>query len=87
MTSGTIALTFIHAIQNSFQHFVAIAIAMLLPDGAVFAAEHHKLSVSSAQRGEMRDLHDNGSVEETTTSINICSVHRIVLNSANSFIR
>lgn len=43
------ALTLIHAIQNSFKHFVAITIAMFLPDGAIFTAEDHKLSVPSAQ--------------------------------------
>lgn len=69
VTSITIIPTFIHAIQNSFQHFVAIAIAMLLPDWAVLTAEDHELSVTSAQRGKVRDFHYYWPVNETVTCI------------------
>lgn len=58
-----VALTFIHAIQNSFQHFVTIAIAVFFPHRAVLTAEDHQLPVPSAQRGKVGDFHNDWPVE------------------------
>ena len=63
--SITITLTFIHAIKDSFQHFVTIAIAVFLPDWAIFTAEDHKLSIPSAQWGKVGDFHNYRPVKET----------------------
>lgn len=42
-------LTFIHAVQDGFQHLVAVAIAVFLPDGTIFTAEDDELSIAPAQ--------------------------------------
>lgn len=52
-------LTFVHPVQDCFQHVLAVAVAVLLPHGAVLAAQHHQLTVAVAQRGEVRDFHDD----------------------------
>lgn len=65
---GPPPLTFIHAVQNGFQHLVAVAIAVFLPDGAIFTAEDDELSIAPAQGGEVRDLHDDGPAERPRSS-------------------
>lgn len=58
--------TFVHAIQDGFQHILSVAVAVFLPHGAVFTAEDDEFTIASSQRGEVGDLYDDGPAEKHT---------------------
>lgn len=41
--------TFVHAIQDGFQHILSIAVAVFLPHRAVFTAEDDEFTIASGQ--------------------------------------
>lgn len=41
--------TFVHAIQDGFQHILSIAVAVFLPHRAVFTAEDDEFAIASGQ--------------------------------------
>lgn len=57
-------LTLIHAVEQLIHVAVLIAVAVLLPDGAVLVAQHHQLAVSAPARGKVWDLHNDGAADK-----------------------
>lgn len=79
--------TFVHPVQDGLQHVLAVAVAVLLPHGAVLAAQHHQLAVAVAQRGEVRDLHDDRPVnQQHITSIRRNTSSECIIIKVNRFI-
>lgn len=59
-------LTLIHPVEDCFQHLVSVAIAMLFPDWAILAPEHHELPITTTQSSKVGDLHNHGPVAHHT---------------------
>ena len=61
------SLTLVHPVEDCLQHLVAVAIAVLLPHGAVLTPQDHQLPVPPAQSREVRDLHYHRPATHTHT--------------------
>lgn len=75
--------TLIHSVKDCFEHLIAVAIAMLLPDRAILTPQHHQLPVTSAQSSKMRDFHNHRSTRRHTGHVKIFQTRKICCINVN----